>query len=73
MIVPNKAISYEKSLFPKLPIILNILEKQSLTPIQLYQNVNKHFEDINQFLLTLDVLYILNKIDFTDGVLKYVD
>jgi hypothetical protein len=41
----------------------------------LYEKVSKDFESIDQFLLTLDVLFILGRIDIdlSTGVVTYVD
>lgn len=65
MIVPNKTISYNVSLLSKLPIILNHLFVPT-TPVELYHKLRSNFDDLSQFLLTLDVLYVLGKIKF-DG------
>lgn len=67
MIVPNKAISYENSLLPKLPHILKDLSNQSLSVLDLYQKSKKDFDNVNQFLLAMDTLYILKKIELVDG------
>lgn len=67
MIVPNKAISYENSLLSKLPHILKALSNQSLSVLDLYQKSKKDFDNVNQFLLAMDTLYILKKIELVDG------
>ena len=73
MIVPNKAISYESSLLSKLPIILQILYHEQLTAVELYYRVHKDFEDVSQFILAMDTLFVLGKIELLDGDLKYVN
>jgi hypothetical protein len=42
---------------------------------ELYQDVAKHFESVDQFLLTLDLLYVLGRInvDITSKTLIYAD
>jgi hypothetical protein len=70
MIVPNKAISYEKSLLSKLPRILKLLTTQGVPASNLFQESRKDFDNVNQFLLAMDTLYILNKIDYVDGDIK---
>lgn len=70
MIVPNKAISYEDSLLSKLPHILELLSTQSVPALDLFQKSRKDFDNVNQFLLAMDTLYILNKIDYVDGDIK---
>lgn len=67
MIVPNKAISYEESLLSKLPCILELLTIQGVSVSDLFQKLRKDFDNVNQFLLAMDTLYILNKIDYVDG------
>lgn len=67
MIVPNKAISYENSLLSKLPHVLKVLSNQSLSVLDLYRESKKDFDNVNQFLLAMDTLYIIEKIDFVDG------
>lgn len=69
MIVPNKAISYDESLMSKLPFILNLLN-EPISPKLLYKKTNCQFEDISQYLLTLDTLFILGKIEFQNGELR---
>ena len=41
----------------------------------LYRSVHRDFESIDQFLLTLDVLYVLGRIevDITTGAVTYAD
>lgn len=70
MIVPNKTIHYETSILSKLPTILRILEDGQLSPATLYQKIRSEFADINQFLLAIDTLFILEKIEFKNGDLK---
>lgn len=65
MIVPNKTIPYNVSLLSKLPIILRRLRIPA-HPVELYHELQSNFDDLSQFLLTLDVLYVLGKISF-DG------
>lgn len=73
MIVPNKAVPYETSLLSKLPILLQIIRAERISVIDLYHRVQFEFESISQFLLTIDTLFVLGKIDFINGDLKYVD
>lgn len=62
MIVPNKALSLDESVLGRLSWILKAgPDEQHLR--DLYRMVSKQFESIDQFLLALDVLYILGRID----------
>lgn len=63
MLVPNKIIPFDKSLISKLVFILNNLSKDKNLP-QLYTDVEEYFEDISEFIIALDALFILGKIDF---------
>ena len=62
MITPNKVITLRESALGRTPVILQ--EKASQENLAgLYEKVGKHFESIDQFLLAVDVLYILGQID----------
>ena len=62
MITPNKVVSIENS---ALGLVSTIIE-QGPTPLEvvkLYHIVSKNFESIDQFLLAIDLLYVLGRID----------
>ena len=74
MITPNKVVALKSSALGMTDIIL----EQGPTPIEivhLFQKVENKFESIDQFLLTLDLLYVLDRIDidFKTRTLLYVD
>lgn len=69
MIVPNKVISYEESLLPKLPDILVRLNEPT-SPKILYESIKHEFKDVHQFVLCLDILFVLGRIELKDGDLK---
>ena len=70
MIVPNKAVSYEASILSKLPTILRVLKIEKVSPAALYHRTQTEFADINQFLLAIDTLFVLEKIEFENGDLR---
>lgn len=71
--LPNKVISFRKSVIPKMLVILNVLEKGSCGVIELYNTHKSGFSSMNEFLSTIEYLFALNKISLTDeGVLSYV-
>jgi hypothetical protein len=74
MIFPNKLINFNDSILAKSIYILDQVSKNNFQINTLYGKVNKHFEDINEYLLALDVLYALNKIEYNKDfkVIKYV-
>ena len=54
--------------------ILEELSNGDLSIENLYTNTQEYFEGIDEFIFSLDVLYILDSIqvDFEEGVVKYV-
>lgn len=74
MIVPNKVISFSESIIGKMPIILEYLSKQDMTVKELFSTTQDYFEEIDEFIYSLDVLFLLNaiKVDFDKGVVTYV-
>lgn len=73
MIVPNKIIQFDQSIIAKLPVILSLIQNKSFEALTLYAKTKKHFEDINQFIIALDVLFVLGKvvIDKNSGRVKH--
>ncbi len=74
MITPNKVLSLDESILSRLAAILRKRE----TPtdlVSLYRSVSDEFESIDDFIVTLDVLFILDKIDinFRTRTVKYAD
>jgi hypothetical protein len=74
MILPNKVIKYEESVIGKIIFLLDELKHKELTPSELYNAVSDKFDDINQFILAVDVLYLLDAIEYEQEseVLRYV-
>lgn len=74
MIAPNKVITLRESALGKTPLILHA-QSVNTSLASLYKAVGKDFESIDQFLLTVDVLYVLGRldIDLSTGVVTYVD
>lgn len=74
MIVPNKVIRFSESIIGKMPIILEYLVEQDMTVKELYFITENYFEEIDEFIYSLDVLFLLNviNVDFNKGVVTYV-
>nr|WP_316250401.1 ABC-three component system middle component 7 [Bacillus pumilus] len=75
MIVPNKIISLNESIIGKMTFILeHITEQKYLTIEDLFRNTRSHFEEIDEFVLSLDVLYLLDaiEVEFSRGEATYV-
>jgi len=75
MILPNKVLKFEDSIMGKLTYILDVLKKEDMLIGDLYQELSDEFDDVNSFMLALDVLFVLNAVvlDKGSGVLKYVN
>lgn len=75
MIVPNKVISFSESIIGKMPTILNYLSKRKMTVEELFITTQDKFEEVDEFIYALDVLYLLDaiEVDFDKGVVTYVE
>ena len=74
MLLPNKLVSYDQSILPKLPVILRELKKKPVSVHELYKRVIKKMSGVSEFIEVLDCLYALGKIEFDEKeeVLQYV-
>lgn len=74
MIFPDKLTSFQNSIIAKSIYILKELDVKSQSASNLFLQTQKHFEDISEFMLALDTLYILEKIIYNEQlkVIKYV-
>lgn len=61
MIVPNKAIPLKDSIIYKMIVILEC-EFDEIDLVELYNQVSEGFSTIDEFIYSLDVLFILDKI-----------
>lgn len=65
MKLPNKLFSYKESMISKFPLIMQkVSEERNISIMELYYTVKDKFEDISEFLVTLDCLYVLGKIEY---------
>ena len=62
MITPNKVISLGDSVIGRMSSLLTAADVPSGVA-DVYQSLSGKFESIDQFILALDVLYILDRID----------
>jgi hypothetical protein len=62
MITPNKTISFKDSITFKMISILDE-EFEEIALVELYKNTKKKYLGIEEFIYSVDVLYILGKID----------
>ena len=75
MILPNKLISFQDCILANTVYILEKISDSDFSVIGLYEQVETHFEDLNEYMLALDVLYVLGKIKYNEGlqVIQYVE
>lgn len=73
MITPSKFVTLENSIIAKLPPLLSEIPGE-IELSRLYAQVNKQFSSVDQFMLSLDVLYLLGYIDvdFKTRTVTYV-
>lgn len=73
MKTPSKVTPYKESTIAKFPVVLSLLEKEDMTPSELYAKVQKSkIKDITEFVEVLDCLYAMNKIEIREEALHYV-
>lgn len=62
MIFPNKFINFDSSILSKLHLIKEI-EKKEILLNDLYKNLEKYFNSLDEFLYFIDILYLLDYLD----------
>lgn len=74
MIYPNKHIRFEESIIYKMIYILEAQEYSEITITELFAKTISKFQNADEFIYSLDVLYILNEIEinFENEIIKYV-
>jgi len=74
MIYPNKNIRFEESIIYKMISILEQREKSIINIHELYNETKSSFENTDEFIISLDVLYALDMInvDFENENVEYV-
>ena len=74
MITPNKVVTLGKSALGLAWLVLEeATNADSVSELQ--RRTSKHFESVDHFLLTIDLLFVLGRIDvdFNTGRISYVD
>ncbi len=74
MIYPNKHIRLEESIIYKMIEILEIGKDKEIGIHDLYSKTKSKFKNIDEFIYSLDVLYIMEMInmDFENETVSYV-
>lgn len=75
MILPNKLIKFQDSILAKTVFILDEISQNSQSVSELFCLVKEHFDDINQYIIALDVLFTLERINYNEEtqVIEYVE
>lgn len=75
MILPNKLVSFQDCILAKTIYILEKISDSDFSLIELYEQVETYFEDINEYMLALDVLYVLGKVQYNEElqVIQYAE
>lgn len=63
LIYPSKVTSFRQSSFNKLPILIDSLSTE-INIVELYELVEKYFEETSEFIDAVSILYILDKIKY---------
>lgn len=74
MIYPNKHITIEDSIIYKMLAILEAQEGYEMNIHVLYSKTKQKFNNADEFILSLDVLYLLDmiEVEFETETIRYV-
>jgi hypothetical protein len=74
MIYPNKIVRFNQSIIGKMLFVMDRLDSEIINIQELYAETAEFFEEINEFIYTLNVLYVLDVIDYDleKGLFLYV-
>lgn len=74
MKLPSKIINYDESIIVKFSFILDEISNKEINIYELFDKLKKKFNNVEEYLVTLEVLYLLNKIEILEDseVIKYV-
>lgn len=73
MIYPNKHIRIEDSIIYKMIAVLEVQNDSEMNIHDLYSKIKNKFSNTDEFILSLDVLYVLDmiEVDFNTETIKY--
>ncbi|MFA0309073.1 hypothetical protein BH581_16755 [Vibrio splendidus] len=70
MIIPNKSVPFKKTVIHKMLVILN-LDFEEIAISDLYSKTKSKFSSMDEFVYSIDLLYVLDKIVIDDfGLVK---
>lgn len=67
MKLPNKITTLNESVIGKSIKILDIISKQDLSVLELFEKTNKCFSSFDEFIDALDYLFAINMISLIDN------
>ncbi|MEN9909735.1 MAG: hypothetical protein RLZZ540_2884 [Bacteroidota bacterium] len=75
MIYPNKNIKVENSILYKMTFLLEDANIKNISILDLYYKTKSKFNNIDEYIYSLDVLYLLDiiEIDFELELITYAD
>ena len=75
MIYPNKHIRIQDSIIYKMVSILEVQNDSEINIHELYAKVKNKFSNTDEFILSLDVLYVLDmiEVDSNTETIKYAN
>lgn len=75
MIYPNKHIRIEDSIIYKMIAVLEVQNDSEINIHDLYSKIKNKFSNTDEFILSLDVLYVLDmiEVDFNTETIKYAN
>ncbi|PTP93877.1 ABC-three component system middle component 7 [Vibrio splendidus] len=72
MILPNKSLPFKKTIVFKMVYILEA-DFDEITVSDLYKKTKSKFDNLDEFVCALDVLYVLDKVEINEiGIIKNV-
>lgn len=72
MLLPNKTIKYEQSVFPAMTVIAEALRQKPMNAVNLFLAVKNQVLTSSMFQDALDALYVLGVIRLEGDVISYV-
>ncbi|TKJ91417.1 hypothetical protein PaeCFBP13512_08725 [Paenibacillus sp. CFBP13512] len=63
MIIPNKVLKFQDTIMSKMLIVLSELIEHEQTISELYENTNDQLDSIEEFIYSIDTLYLLDAIE----------
>ena len=74
MYFPNKITTFKESIIYKMVSVIEVIKKEDMEILSLYQHCKDGFDSIDEYIYSLEILFILNSIEveFKGGKIKYV-